>query len=72
MRNNIIAGTDVIKRCRKVDKPTVELPIGYKLYEDEDFVYLLYEDELVAKFYSISVDPVEILKTANQHKQTRQ
>jgi len=66
-----IEGKDIIKQCQRVEKPTVELPVGYELYDDEDCVYLLYGDELVAMFHAASVDPAEIVKTANRHKQDR-
>ena len=64
-------GKDIRERCRRVEKPSVELPVGYELYDDEDFVYLLYGGEVVAKFYSASANPAEIVKAANQHHQTR-
>lgn len=35
----------------------IDLPPGFSLMEDEDFVYLFYSEEQIASFSSISVDP---------------
>lgn len=59
---------EVINKCRKVDNPTVELPTGYYLYDDEHFVYLIHGEEVVGTFNAYSVDPNEIVIAAEKHQ----
>ena len=42
----------------------INLPEGFSLREDEDFVYLHYGDKQVAVFSTSGVDPREIEKEA--------
>ncbi len=46
------------------EKLGIKLPEGFRLEEDEDYVYLFYRDTEVAVFSAIGVDPREIEKEA--------
>lgn len=54
------------------DKLTIELPEGFRLMEEEDFVHLFYGDKKVATFSSTGVDPKKIEEAAQQYLILRQ
>jgi len=62
---------DIRERGRKVEKPSVKLPAGYELYEEEDFVHLVCGDEFVAVFSSVGVEPAEIVEATRCHQARR-
>jgi hypothetical protein len=51
----------------KIELKDLQLPPGFFLKEDEDFLYLFYEDVQVAVFSATGVDPKEIEKTADDY-----
>lgn len=68
---NVMTVDEARMRCWRVENPTVSLPPGYELWENEDFLYLLYGEQVVATFYAAQVEPSEILRTAEAHCQVR-
>ncbi len=46
------------------DKLKIQLPEGFRLMEDPDFVYLFFGDEQVADFLIVGIDRVEIERRA--------
>jgi len=46
----------------------VILPSGYHLKEDEDFLYLCYHNERIAYFSPYGADPLEIMKSVEEHQ----
>lgn len=51
----------------EVPNPTIDLYPGFRLMEDENFVYLFYREELVATFLASRVDVKEIEKAMYLH-----
>lgn len=46
------------------DKLKIQLPPGFSLKEDTDFVFLFFEEESVADFSIVGINPAEIEKRA--------
>ena len=63
---------EVRQHCQKILEPLVDLPEGYELLEDVDFVYLVYGDKVLATFSSLGVHFTEISWIAQKHFQERQ
>ncbi len=48
--------------------PSFELPEGYELWDDEDFVYLYKDGECVATFNALKVMPENILADIRERR----
>lgn len=46
-----------------------ELPLGYELYEDSDFLYIKCGEETIATLPIASATPSAILKIIKEHQQ---
>ncbi len=49
------------------EKLGFEVKPGFRVKEDEEFVYLFYEEKEVASFIATSVDPTEIRRAMRAH-----
>ena len=68
---NVTMVEDVKTHCWRVENPSVALPPGYQLWEDEHLVYLLCGEDVVATFNAVQVEPSAILMAAEKHCQAR-
>lgn len=46
-----------------------ELPMGYELHEDSDFLYIKHGEETIATLPIASATPSTILKIVEEHRQ---
>jgi len=50
----------------EAERVGITLPPGFSLEEDEDYLYLKFDGKKVATFSSRGVEPIEIMRVADQ------